>query len=538
MAAAVHRRIRSRRRRFCAVSGAFYTWTRCRKPASPPCPLPAPYTLWAPGPATRIFSLFAGHELLQQADLILFDNLTSADVLALARPGAERRYVGKKRSVHVCTQAEINALMIAASRQGKTVVRLKGGDPYVFGRGGEEAQQLARAGIPFEVVPGVTSALGVAAYAGMPLTHREFTQSVTMLTGHDVDSIDWKSLAGRQTLVVFMGLMSVGEIARRLQDAGLGAKTPAAAVRWVTRGDQRVVTATLDSLASAVRQHGLKPPALVVIGEIVGLRSEIDWFDRLPLRGQSVAVTRASSQAASLCRRLRRLGAQVHPVPAIEFEEPTDWGPADRAIRDLRSYDWLILTSVNGVDRFLARLDASPRDLRDLPRRICAIGPATGDRIRSLHLHADLLPDEYVAESLVEAFRNIDLEGARVLLPRAQEAREMLPVQLRAMGASVDVVPVYRTVLPAGSRDLAEMIWNSESAPDWVTLTSSSTVRNLARIVPLDRLRQSRIVSIGPVTSGTARELGLHVAVEASPYTTDGLVRALCSLAMSFSVER
>ena len=483
------------------------------------------------GPGDPDLLTLRAHELLRRADLILFDNLTSPGVLALARPGAERRYVGKKRSVHVCTQAEINALLIAASRRGKTVVRLKGGDPYVFGRGGEEAQELARAGIPFEVVPGVTSALGVAAYAGMPLTHREFTHSVTMLTGHDVDSIDWRSLAGRQTLVVFMGLMSLAEIARRLQDEGLDPKTPAAAVRWVTRGDQTVLTATLDSLASAVRRNGLKPPALVVIGEIVRLRSEIDWFDRLPLRGQSIAVTRASSQATSLCRRLRRLGAQVVPVPAIEFEEPTDWAPADRAIRNLPSYDWLIFTSVNGVDRFLARLDASPRDLRDLPGRICAIGPATGDRIRSLHLNADLLPDEFVAESLVEAFRDIDLEAARVLIPRAQEAREMLPSRLRAMGAQVDVVPVYRTVLPTGSRDLAETIWNSESAPDWVTLTSSSTVRNLARIVPLDKLRQSRIASIGPVTSGTVRELGLHVAVEASPYTTDGLVRALCSLA-------
>ena len=489
------------------------------------------------GPGDPDLLTIRAHELLRRADLILFDNLTSPDVLALARPGAERRYVGKKRSVHVCTQAEINALMITASRQGKIVVRLKGGDPYVFGRGGEEAQELAHAGIPFEVVPGVTSALGVAAYAGMPLTHREFTHSVTMLTGHDVESIDWKSLAGGQTLVVFMGLMSIAAISRRLQDEGLDPETPAAAVRWVTRGDQRVVTATLGSLASAVHHDGLKPPALVVIGEIVRLRREIDWFDKLPLRGQSVAVTRASSQAASLCRRLRRLGAQVLPVPTIEFEEPTDWSPADGAIRNLRSYDWLIFTSVNGVDRFVARLDASPGDLRDLPRRICAIGPATGDRIRSLHLRADLLPEQYVAESLVEAFRNIDLKGARVLLPRAQEAREMIPVQLRAMGASVDVVPVYRTVLPVESRDLARTIWSSRNAPDWVTVTSSSTVQNLARMVPADRLKQTRIASIGPVTSGTARELGLRVTVEASPYTADGLVQALCAYAAGIPAE-
>ena len=470
-------------------------------------------------------------ELLRRADLILFDNLTSPEVLAFARPEAERRYVGKKRSDHACTQAEINALMISASRDGKTVVRLKGGDPYVFGRGGEEAQELVRAGVPFEVVPGVTSALGVAAYAGMPLTHRDFTQSVTMLTGHDVDRIDWKSLAGRQTLVVFMGLVAIAEIARRLEHAGLDPETPAAAVRWVTRGDQRVVTATLSSLAFAVSRHGLKPPALVVIGEIVRLRGEIDWFDKLPLRGQSVAVTRADSQAAPFSQKLRRLGAQVIPIPVIEFQAPSDWSPADRAIRDLPSYDWLIFTSVNGVDRFLARLEASPRDLRDLPGKICAIGPATADRIRSLHLRVDLIPNDFVAESLVDSFRGIDLQGARVLLPRAEEARDVLPVQLGEMGAKVDVAPVYRTVLPDRSRELAKTVWGSDSPPDWVTVTSSSTVRNLTRLVPAGSLKRSKIASIGPVTSEAARELGLRVAAEASTYTTDGLASALCDYA-------
>ncbi len=466
-------------------------------------------------------------ELLREADLILYDNLSPPDVLAFARTDAECRYVGKKRAERVVTQEEINAWMVTAARAGKTTVRLKGGDPYVFGRGGEEAQQLARAGVPFEVVPGVTSALGAAAYAGMPLTHRDFTQSVTMLTGHDADRIDWKRLAGQQTLVVFMGLMSISEITRRLMGAGRDPSTPAAALRWVTRGDQRVVVSTLVELPAAIKRHGLKPPALVVIGEVVSLRNEIDWFGKLPLREQSVVVTRASTQAAPLCRSLRRLGADVIPIPTIAIKPPSDWSATDRAIRGLRDYDWMIFTSANGVDWFVKRLDASPRDLRDLPPKICAIGPATAGRLRSLHIGVDLVPEEFVAESLVAAFRGIPLSGARVLLARAQEARDVLPVELAGMGAEVDVVPVYRTVLSERARERAESHWHSSSVPDWVTATSPSTIGNLAQLVPVDLLRRSRIVSIGPITSARARELGLSVATEASQYTTEGLVEAL-----------
>ena len=488
---------------------------------------PATVYLVGAGPGDPDLLTLRGLELIRGADLILYDNLTSAEVLSFAGPAAERRYVGKKRAERACSQAEINRLMVAAARAGKSVVRLKGGDPFVFGRGGEEAQALTRAGVPFEVVPGVTSALGVAAYAGMPLTHRDFTQSVTMLTGHDVETIDWRSMARRQTLVIFMGLLSIAEIAARLADAGLDPDTPAAAVRWATRGDQRVVTGTLSGLPSAVRKQRLKPPTLVVIGEIVRLRSEIDWFGKLPLRGQSVAVTRAASQSAAFIRKLRRLGAQVIPVPVIEFEPPSDWNAADRAIRDLGDYDWVVFTSVNGVDRFVERLGRRACDLRDLPRHICAIGPATAERVRALHLRVDLVPQEFVAESLVASFEGLGLGGARVLLPRAEEARDVLPVALRKMGAEIDVVPVYRTVLPEESSAAAQRAWSAETAPDWVTVTSSSTVRNLAKVVPIDLLRRSRLASIGPVTTQTAADLGLAVAVEAESFTTDGLVRAL-----------
>ncbi|MXY71176.1 MAG: uroporphyrinogen-III C-methyltransferase [Acidobacteriia bacterium] len=480
------------------------------------------------GPGDPELLTLRAHELLRAADLVLYDNLVSPEVLEHASPSALRRYVGKKRAEHACTQAEINGLMVAAARDGKVVVRLKGGDPYVFGRGGEEALGLARAGIPFEVVPGVTSALGAAAYAGMPLTHRDHTQAVTLVTGHDVDQIDWSSLAGRQTLVVFMGLTSMPAIAERLIGGGMPPETPAAAIRWVTRGDQKVVTAPIADLPVAIRREGLRPPALVVIGDIVSLRDQIDWFDNLPLRGQSVVVTRAASQAAPFCGVLRRLGARVIPISAIAFEAPSSWASADAAIEGLARYDWAIFTSVNGVDHFLERLDASVRDLRHLPKKIAAIGSATADRLRELHLKVELVPDQFVAEALAEAFLGLDMRGSRVLLPRAEEARSLLPEQLAEMGAEIDVVPVYRTVVPEASRQLAERAWSVDPVPDWVTLTSSSTARMLAQMVPLDRLKRSKLASIGPVTSATIRELGLPIAVEARRFTTDGLAEALC----------
>ena len=271
----------------------------------------------------------------------------------------------------------------------------------------------------------------------------------------------------------------------------------------------------------------MKPPALIVIGEIVRLRQETDWFDKLPLRGQSVVVTRAASQAAGFSRSLRRLGAQVLPIPAISFEPPESWEPLDRAIRRLRAYDWLVFTSVNGVDRFVQRLDGSSSDLRDLPASICAIGPATAERLRALHLRVDILPEHYVAESLAEMFEGLDVRGRKVLLPRAQEARDLLPARLVQLGADVDVVAVYRTVLPDSSRELAARAWIDGAAPNWISVTSSSTVRNLARMVPVEDLSRSKLASIGPVTSATARELGLRVAVEASPFTTEGLAQAI-----------
>ena len=497
----------------------------------PGTPISGKVCLVGAGPGDPDLLTVRALDLLRQADLVLYDNLASPEVVSLAAPGAEIRYVGKKRSEHAFTQDEINAQMAAGAVDGKLVVRLKGGDPYVFGRGGEEAQALARVGVPFEVVPGVSSALGAAAYAGLPLTHRSHTQALTMVTGHDARGVDWAALARRQTLVIFMGLVSLPKIVDRLKKHGLSPDTPAAAVRWATRGDQRVITATLDNISAEVRRCGLLPPALVVIGDIVTLRDEVDWFERLPLRGHSVAVTRAAGQAGPFCRLLRHLGALVLPMPVIDFRAPSSWSAVDRAIACLPAYDWLLFTSVNGVTHFLERLERSGRDLRDLPRRIGAIGPATAQRLRALHLRVDLMPDQFVAESLSRALKGQGLCRARVLLPRAEHAREVLPRDLRRMGAEVDVAPVYRTFLPESSRQLARKYWVEQAPPRWVTLTSSSTARNLAQLVQPERLSQTAVASIGPITSATAREHGMRVAVEARTFTTEGLARALCDAA-------
>ncbi len=485
------------------------------------------------GPGDPDLLTMRAFELLQEADLVLYDNLTSPEVLAVTRPDAEQVYVGKKRASHVLTQAQINERMIAAARDGKSVVRLKGGDPYVFGRGGEEVQAMTEACVPVEVIPGVTSALGVAAYAGIPLTHRDHTQILTMLTGHDVERIDWKLQAHRQTIVIFMGLTTCSEITRRLILAGLDPHTPAVAVRWGTRGDQVVIEGMLSDLSEKISRFSLKPPALVIIGEVVRLREQLNWFDRLPLRGQSIVVTREAAQGKSMCHHLRRLGAQVVSLPTIAFKPPASWLAADQAIQRLPQYDWLIFTSVNGVNYFLKRLDASPWDLRQLPASLCAIGPATADRLRKLHLNVELIPEEFVAESLAESFAKLAMKGQKILLPRAQEARDLLPDKLLELGAQVDVVPVYQTVLPESSLALAASTWGSDLVPDWVTVTSPSTVRNLAQIVPLDRLKRSRLASIGPITSLSVRELGLNVKIESSCHTTEGLVEALCAYCIS-----
>ncbi|MBS1856251.1 MAG: uroporphyrinogen-III C-methyltransferase [Acidobacteria bacterium] len=479
------------------------------------------------GPGDPELITVKGRRILQQADSILYDHLAPDALLALAPPHAERLYVGKKKSDHEYRQEEICAMLIERARRGLTVVRLKGGDPFLFGRGGEEAEALALAGIPFEVVPGVTTPLGIAAYTGVPLTHREHTSAVTFVTGHAVEAIDWAKVGHAETLVVFMGLTTFPRIAAELIARGRSPETPAMAVRWATRADQETVAGTLATLPGLLAGRRMKPPATIVVGEVVRLRDTLNWYERLPLFGRRIVVTRAAEQAGSLSSKLAALGAGVIELPTIEIRPPAGAGPLDRAIAELDTYDWLIFTSANGVRFFIEALDRSGRDLRALKARICAIGPATRDAVEALHLKVDLMGKEYVAEGLLEAFSAHALAGARVLLPRAAVARDLVPVELTRRGARVDVVEAYRTVPPDGLAERIREVFARRV--DLITFTSSSTVRNFAA-AGVELLQGVAAASIGPITTATARELGIEVAVEANPYTVDGLVRAIAGL--------
>jgi uroporphyrinogen III methyltransferase/synthase len=474
------------------------------------------------GPGDPLLLTVKGKMALERADVVFYDHLANEDLLAFAPATAERIYVGKKKSDHSHTQAEICQLMIDRARSGKTVVRLKGGDPFIFGRGGEEAEALVVAGVLFEVIPGVTASLGIAAYCGVPLTHREHTSVVTFITGHDTSAIDWAKVSGSETLVIYMGLAHMDEIVSRLLAAGRNPETPAIAARWATRPNQQVVSTTLAELPQQLKLAALKPPATVIIGDVAGLSKKLSWFDKLPLFGQRILVTRAQDQAGTFVAKLRELGADAIELPAIEIKPPSSYEDLDNAISKLGEYAWLIFTSANGVRAFFERLDTSKRDLRDIRGRICAIGPATRQAIEKVHLKVDLMPSEYVAESLVDAFAPYDLQGKTILLPRAAVARDLIPTELGKKGAKVDVVEAYRTELPEYAHHYAKEALATK--PNWITFTSSSTVRNTVAIAGREELKGIKVASIGPITSATARELGLEVTVEAAQHTIDGLL--------------
>jgi uroporphyrinogen III methyltransferase / synthase len=479
------------------------------------------------GPGDPELITLKGRRVLALADCVLHDHLANESLLEHAPRTAERIYVGKKRAEHAYSQDEICALMVERAGSGQTVVRLKGGDPMIFGRGGEELDALVEAGIPFEVVPGVNSALGIAAYSGVPLTHREHTSAVTFVTGHNVAQIDWAKIGAAETLVVFMGLTSIEAIARELMAHGRSGETPAMAVRWGTRPDQQTVVGTLRDLPARIEESAMKPPATIVIGEVVRLRERFNWFERLPLFGKRIVITRDRTQAGGLAEQLRTLGAEAIELPTIEIRAALDPEPLNRAIEELESYDWIIFTSANGVQYFMERLDASTRDLRAVRGRIGAIGPATRQALETLHLKVDLVPEQYVAESLIAAFEGVELRGKRILLPRAAVARDVVPLELAKRGAEVNVVEAYRTGVPESSEARARKIFKGESKPDWITFTSSSTVKNFLAMAGRDALDGVRVASIGPVTTDTLRMHSVEPDTEAQPYTMDGLVTAI-----------
>jgi uroporphyrinogen III methyltransferase/synthase len=477
------------------------------------------------GPGDPGLITVKGQKILERADAILYDHLASDRLLNSAPAHAERIYVGKKRSAHTVAQDEIDAMMIDRARQGKTVVRLKGGDPFIFGRGGEEIEALEAAGVAFEIIPGVTTPLGLAAYTGVPLTHREHTSAVTFVTGHSVKAIDWSKVGAADTIVLFMGLVNFAEIARELIRYGRSPATPSMVVRWATRADQQTIAGTLEDLAQKIEHAGLRPPATIVIGEVVSLRDRFNWFEKLPLFGQRIIVTRDSAQSSMLAEPLEALGAETLFVPVIEIADPSETSSLDEAVRNLHTYDWLIFTSANGVRHFVESLDRSTADLRCLRGKLCAVGSATAAALAALHLRVDVTPDEYVAESLLEALSGETLTGKRVLLPRAAVARDLVPDTLRQRGAIVDVVEAYRTVLPENAAERAREALAHH--PQWITFTSSSTVKNWIAVAGRESLDGVKVASIGPITSRTARNLGLTVDVEADPHTIEGLVEAI-----------
>jgi uroporphyrinogen III methyltransferase/synthase len=362
------------------------------------------------------------------------------------------------------------------------------------------------------------------------LTHRGRSTSVSFVAGHEVDAVDWKTVGLADTLVIFMGMSAFAGIAHELIAAGRPADTPAIAVRWGTRADQESLEGTLATLPDLIAARGLKPPATIIVGEVVGLRGKLNWFERLPLFGRRIVNTRPKGQADALTARLKALGADAIEMPTIEIRPADDYGPLDRALSVLDSYDWLIFTSANGVRSFLERLDASAIDLRKLRARICAIGPATRAAIDALHLKTDLMGREYVAEGLLAAFAPFDLAGKRVLLPRAAVARDLVPVELARRGAQIDVVEAYRTLAPEGAGAQAAKLFGAGRKPDCIAFTSSSTVQNFAAVAGLEALAGVKVASIGPVTTATALRLGIAVDAEARTFTVDGLVEAVLGL--------
>lgn len=487
------------------------------------------------GPGDPGLLTLKGRDCLAEADAIVYDRLADPRILGWARPDAERVYVGKASSRHTMKQEDISQLLVRLASEGKTVARLKGGDSFVFGRGGEEALLLKEKGLPFEFIPGITSAISVPEYAGIPVTHRKIAASFAVITGHEDPSrsrsgINWQGLAtGVDTLVFLMGVENLKTISAKLIENGRPADTPAAVIRWGTHPEQRTLVTTLGKAYKDVERSGLKPPAIFIVGEVVKLREELNWFEAKPLFGRTFVVTRARSQASDLTLQLEKAGAKVIEAPAIRITDPDDFIPLDTAQQNLDSYAWIIFTSANGVGRFFDRLFKNGKDARAFARsKIAAIGSATADMLNAYGLTADLIPASYKAEDLAEALLPQLKSGNRVLLARAAEARSVLPDALKQAGMDVNVVSVYKTEAACeNTEELLEAL--RRNAVDCVTFTSSSTVTNLLKALGNDTalLKNVTLASIGPITGKTLEKHGLKADITAETYTIDGLITAL-----------
>lgn len=488
------------------------------------------------GPGDYRLITLKGKECLEKADVVICDYLADKRLLAFAPENVEYIYVGKKAGNHAMRQEDISQLIADKAKEGKCVVRLKGGDPFVFGRGGEEAEVLKNNGVKFEIVPGVTSAIAAPAYAGIPVTNRKVAVSFAVVTGHEdptkgKSDINWEKLSTAvDTLVFLMGVGNLPHITSQLIKYGRSADTPAALVRWGTKAQQEVLITTVGKAAEDVIKHNLKPPAVFVVGNVVNLRSTIQWFDNKPLFGKNILITRARSQASKLTTALEELGANCIEAPAIKIAPPDDnYVSLDNAITKIHDYDWIIFTSTNGVERFFARLNEKNLDARCLSNaKIAAIGTATADKLKNYGIIADKIPTMFKAEGILEVLQNDIQKGSKVLIPRAQKAREALPIGLRQMGAIVDVAETYCTKMADTNKDdIKDLLKNNQI--DMVTFTSSSTVENLLKLIDGEKtlLNNIKTAVIGPITAKTCKNNGLKVDIEADVYTIDGLVNKI-----------
>jgi uroporphyrinogen III methyltransferase/synthase len=485
------------------------------------------------GPGDLGLVTLRAKECIESADVIIYDHLANPELLAWAHDDAEIIYAGKAPGEHSLSQQEINALLIEKACAGEKVVRLKGGDPFVFGRGAEEAAAIAEAGIEFEVVPGITSAIAGPAYAGIPVTHRAENSHVTFFTGHEdpaktESAIDYSALAKLGgTQVMLMGVERLESIAREMLNYGVSENLPVALVRWATTGRQETLTGTIGDIAKRAVASGFEAPAVAVFGNVVALRENLNWYENRPLSGKRIVVTRTRKQASALSNKLRALGAQVIELPTIRIEPPTDLREFAELVQDAHIYDWIVFTSANGVEAFFEIFFKLYDDAREIGgARIAAIGPATAQRVKDFHFHVDLRPDEFVAEAVVKEFRKQGgIENLRILLVRAEKARDVLPKELSGLGAIVDEAFAYRTApetrdITGARRQLAK------EGADLITFTSSSTVENFLQL-GLPWPKGMQIASIGPITSKTARDHGLKIDIEARRHDIDGLVQAI-----------
>jgi uroporphyrinogen III methyltransferase/synthase len=508
------------------------------------------------GPGDPGLITIRGKQLLERAEVVIYDYLASKKLLNHVPREAEFIYAGKRGGVkHTHTQEEINQMLIDRARSGRRVIRLKGGDPFIFGRGGEEIEELVKAGIPFEVVPGVTSATAAATYAGIPITHRQYTSTVAFVTGHEDpakqdSNIAWDKLAtGVGTIVVYMGIKNLQTIMEKLIRYGRDPHTPVAVVRWASTSEQRTVVGEIENIAEIVKKNDIKPPSLVVIGEVVNLRDTINWYEKRPLFSKRIVVTRTRDQASELVTLLENYGAECLEYPTISLEPVASYEILDQALVELETYHWLLFTSINAVEYFFKRLFALGKDVRYLKGpKIAAVGKVTAEALASRGIRADLLPKEFTGGGLAESLIKTDINDKRVLIPRALKAREILPEKLTEAGAEVTVAPVYQNVLPTSTSggQLKEELLAAlrEKSIDMVTFTSSSTVKNFVTLLGISTPSEIQklmsgigVATIGPITAKTAEQYGLHVNVQPPEYTIPALVDSIVTYFISGAAE-